>query len=234
MVLSGTIKPGQSRDAKSGGCWVLVKGLPCGSRAAAACAAWVQVPPFRQDAECTEQHQWLATFVRSISTQYAPLVCGQYPLCWALTPCPSTPPARLPPCPSAGYATVDKAEALTAPTPVLGKLGGGQTPLMGNAKVRAGVLSEGLGWRAQMLGRNRWRQCARLRGVRRPLLHLDSDAAAAGTACVACFAHTLVHRFIAAPAGGGDAGHQAQGQREHAAAAAQGGAPVNCSAPNVP
>lgn len=42
------------------------------------------------------------------------------------------------PCTSAGYATVDKAEALTAPTPVLGKLGGGQTPLMGNAKVGAG------------------------------------------------------------------------------------------------
>ncbi|PRW60335.1 SART-1 family DOT2 [Chlorella sorokiniana] len=36
-----------------------------------------------------------------------------------------------------GYATVDKAEALTAPTPVLGKLGGGQTPLVGNAKVEA-------------------------------------------------------------------------------------------------
>ena len=55
-----------------------------------------------------------------------------------------------------GYATVDKAEALTAPTPVLGKLGGGQTPLVGNAKVGAGSGWMGGcwcdGWRFDVVG----------------------------------------------------------------------------------
>lgn len=74
--------------------------------------------------------------------------------------CPRVPPGHraVPsPCPSAGYATVDKAEALTAPTPVLGKLGGGQTPLMGNAKVGAGCWA-GLGWQALTLWQNRRQQ----------------------------------------------------------------------------
>ena len=39
---------------------------------------------------------------------------------------------------ASGYATVDRAEELEAATPLLGKLGaGGQTPLLGNAKVEA-------------------------------------------------------------------------------------------------
>lgn len=45
----------------------------------------------------------------------------------------------------AGYATVDRAEQLVAPTPVLGKLPG-QEPLVGNAKVRLeGVARKGGG-----------------------------------------------------------------------------------------
>lgn len=110
VVLSGTIKPGQSRDAASGA-RVGAHTLPMKAPAVALAAALRRAAP-------------------------RPAL-----------PCPAAlrPPAfslsmrmRLAPSPAAGYATVDRAEALTAPTPVLGKLGGGTTPLVGNAKVGAG------------------------------------------------------------------------------------------------
>lgn len=103
VVLSGTIKPGQSRDAASGAC----------SPARLAVAAG-------------------RLLVRE--GMHAP---NLIPPLQASSPLISPSPQTTSSCP-AGYATVDRAEALTAPTPVLGSLlGGGTTPLTGTAKVEA-------------------------------------------------------------------------------------------------
>jgi len=78
----------------------------------------------------------------------------------------SLPPPLLHP---AGYATVDRAEQLTAPTPTLGKLSGGQTPLLGNAKVSARRMVWAGGWLALLVFGMQGllvAECALLRGHR--------------------------------------------------------------------
>lgn len=110
VVLSGTIKPGQSRDAASG----------ARHRAPPVLACWLRLaPPAPCPACLPAQFACICIFLPS----------SRLPL---VTPWP--PPLPNPPL-CAGYATVDRAESLTAPTPILGKLGGGTTPLVGNAKV---------------------------------------------------------------------------------------------------
>ncbi len=149
VVLSGTIKPGQSRDAKSGGWWVLLAGClwaqSCVAVASTACLrAVASVARFYSCCKCCVPSSASRQQLRRIALRHQTVLVNRRPAvplhsesCAACAFSLTRPSPTAPALP-AGYATVDKAEALTAPTPVLGKLGGGQTPLVGIAKVGAG------------------------------------------------------------------------------------------------